>query len=85
MATPTPGNVTRLLLESSAGDPGALDKLIPLVYEELRTLAARAIGRERPDHTLEATALVQGARAAPKRRGPFVLESKRAVLGGCTG
>jgi len=43
------------------GDPQALEKLIPLVYSELRRLAAHYMRRERPDHTLQTTALVHEA------------------------
>ena len=50
--------VTRLLQSWSAGDQGALDELMPLVYDRLRTLAGRYMQAERPDHTLRATALV---------------------------
>lgn len=55
------GEVTGLLQEWSAGEPAALDRLAPLVYAELRRLARRAMGRERTDHTLEATALAHEA------------------------
>ncbi|MFQ5805046.1 MAG: sigma-70 family RNA polymerase sigma factor [Phycisphaerae bacterium] len=61
MATPAPGNVTQLLREFGAGDQEALNKLMPQVYAELRTLAGRALRRERRDHTLGATALVHEA------------------------
>ncbi len=56
-----PGDVTGLLLEWSAGDPQARDKLLPLVYDELRRLARQFMRRERADHTLQATALVHEA------------------------
>src|SRR5215471_14556574 len=50
--------VTRLLQSWSAGDPAALDRLMPLVYDRLRSLAGRYMNAERPDHTLRTTALV---------------------------
>jgi RNA polymerase sigma factor (TIGR02999 family) len=50
--------VTRLLREAQAGDRAALDELLPLVYRELRQLAARHLASERPGHTLQPTALV---------------------------
>jgi RNA polymerase sigma factor (TIGR02999 family) len=50
--------VTRLLREARAGDRAALDELLPLVYRELRQIAARHLAQERPGHTLQATALV---------------------------
>ena len=53
--------VTRLLLDWANGDKQALDQLTPLVYGELRQLAASCLGRERPDHTLQPTALVHEA------------------------
>ena len=53
--------VTILLRAWRAGDKGALDRLIPLVYDQLRRLAAHQMRQERPDHTLRATALVHDA------------------------
>ncbi len=50
--------VTRLLREAQAGDRAALDELLPLVYRELRQIAARHLAQERAGHTLQATALV---------------------------
>ncbi|MEK6253303.1 MAG: ECF-type sigma factor, partial [Gemmatimonadales bacterium] len=52
------GDVTQLLQAVSAGDSQALDRLVPLVYEELRSLAKRELYREQQGHTLHATALV---------------------------
>jgi RNA polymerase sigma factor (TIGR02999 family) len=52
------GEVTRLLQAWAAGDPSAIDALWPLVYEDLRQLARRQLARERHDHTLQRTALV---------------------------
>lgn len=54
-------DVTRLLHAWRAGDPAAMDQLLPIVYEQLRSLASRYMRRERPDHTLGATALVHEA------------------------
>lgn len=59
--TPSPKDVTQLLLDWRDGNKEALDKLIPLVYDELRRLADHYLRRERPDHTLQATALVHEA------------------------
>ncbi len=61
MAEPEAGEVTRLLRSWSGGDKQALAELTPLVYRELRSLAAAHIRRERKDHTLQATALVHEA------------------------
>ena len=52
---------TGLLTGWCAGDRAALDRLLPLVYDELRAIAARHLDRERPDHTLQPTALVHEA------------------------
>ena len=57
----SPHRVTQLLEQWSHGDNAALAELSPLVYEELRRLAHRHMGRERPDHTLQTTALVNEA------------------------
>ena len=58
---PAPADVTSLLNKLAAGDQEAAAQLVPLVYEELRHLAARRLQHERPDHTLQATALVHEA------------------------
>ena len=58
---PSPADVTSLLNELAAGDQEAAAKLVPLVYEELHRLAACRLRHERPDHTLQATALVHEA------------------------
>ena len=50
-------DVTALLLEWSGGNRAALDELMPLIYAEFRQLASRALSRERPNHTLQSTAL----------------------------
>jgi RNA polymerase sigma factor (TIGR02999 family) len=54
----TPPNVTALLAEWSSGNTNALEQLLPLVYGELRRIAARQLRRERAGHTLQPTALV---------------------------
>jgi len=56
-----PDEITRLLADWSQGDKTALDKLTPLIYEELRRLAHHYMSRERPGHTLQTTALVNEA------------------------
>jgi RNA polymerase sigma-70 factor (ECF subfamily) len=56
-----PGDLTQLLKECSKGKQEALDELLPAVYAELRRLAGSYLRRERPDHTLQATALVHEA------------------------
>jgi RNA polymerase sigma factor (TIGR02999 family) len=59
---PTP-DITRLLRDWRGGDERALDRLVPRVYDELRAVAARHLAAERPDHTLQPTALVHEAYA----------------------
>jgi RNA polymerase sigma-70 factor (ECF subfamily) len=62
MADETDGtDVTRLLQEWQDGNTEALERLMPLVYKELHTLASRYLSRERRDHTLQPTALVNEA------------------------
>jgi RNA polymerase sigma factor (TIGR02999 family) len=83
--------VTRILNAIEAGDTRAADKLLPLVYEELRLLAAQKLSREPPGQTLQATALVHetyirlvGAEAQDwKSRGHFfkaAAEAMRRIL-----
>jgi RNA polymerase sigma factor (TIGR02999 family) len=54
-------NVTQILVAIEQGDPQAAEQLLPLVYEELRKLAAARLGHEKPGQTLQATALVHEA------------------------
>lgn len=58
MLRPPPMEITQLLLAWGRGEQAALDQLTPLVYDELRRLAHRYMGRERPGHTLQTSALV---------------------------
>ena len=66
-------DVTELLARWRTGDAAALESLMPLVYAELRRLAAHYMGHERADHTLQPTALVHEAylRLAQVRHGRF--------------
>lgn len=54
-------NVTRILSQIESGDPSAAEQLLPLVYDELRRLAAAKLAHEKPGQTLQATALVHEA------------------------
>ena len=54
-------NVTEILNQIESGDPAAAEQLLPLVYDELRKLAAAKLAQERPGQTLQATALVHEA------------------------
>src|SRR5688572_23705251 len=58
LTSPRMHDVTELLLSWRQGDAEALDRLIPLVYDELRRVARRHLQREQPGHALQATALV---------------------------
>ena len=61
MTNPPAKEVTQLLIDWSSGDQAAFDKLVPLVYEELRRLAHHYMSREQVGHTLQTTALVNEA------------------------
>ncbi len=61
MPKPLAQDVTRILGQLAEGDSSAATELLPLVYDELRALAAHYMHAERPDHTLQATALVHEA------------------------
>jgi RNA polymerase sigma factor (TIGR02999 family) len=54
-------DVTRILCQIEQGDPRSAEQLLPLVYDELRRLAAAKLAQEKPGHTLQATALVHEA------------------------
>ncbi len=80
--------VTRILSALEKGDPGAAGQLLPLVYDELRQLAARQLAQERPGQTLQATALVHeafvrlvegGEEAAWDNRGHFFAAAAEAM------
>jgi hypothetical protein len=71
-------DVTRILSQIEFGDPQAVEQLLPLVYDELKKLAAQRMAQEKPGQTLEATALVHeayvrlvdGERPSPICSGP---------------
>src|SRR2546425_3544662 len=85
-------DVTRILSQIEQGDPQAAEKLLPLVYEELRKLAAAKMAQEKPGQTLQATELVHEAwlrlvgsdgRMAWNSRGHFfgsAAEAMRRIL-----
>ncbi len=58
---PDPAEVTLILRDAVGGDARAADRLLPLIYDELREMAQRQLGRESPAHTLQPTALVHEA------------------------
>ena len=61
MTVPSINEVTRIINAIEQGDPQATEKLLPLVYEELKVLAAQKMAQEKPGQTLQATALVHEA------------------------
>ena len=71
--SPSPSDVTALLIQWSHGDEAALERLLPLVYEECRRIASRQLRREDRDHTLDPTALVHEAylRLVDQRRASW--------------
>jgi len=85
--TETPGPVTHLLARVSAGDDEAVERLFPLVYQQLRQAAEAALRAERPGHTLQPTALVHeaylklvGSGGIPVRdKGHFLSIAARAM------
>jgi RNA polymerase sigma factor (TIGR02999 family) len=61
MTEPSPPDITQMLIDWSNGNQEALDRLMPVVYAELRRQAARHLRRERPGHTLQTTDLIHEA------------------------
>jgi RNA polymerase sigma factor (TIGR02999 family) len=74
---PAPEQVAQILDAVGAGDPQAAEKLLPLVYEELRRLAAAKLAQERPGQTLQATALVHEAWLRLNLRGQEQWKGRR--------
>jgi len=79
MTSTSPSEVTKLLREWRSGKHEAIDQLMPLVYDDLRRLARHFMRRERPEHTLQPTALVNeayirltGVKVSWKDRGHFL-------------
>jgi hypothetical protein len=58
-------DVTRILSAIAGGDPSAAEQLLPLVYDELRQLAAQKLAQEKPGQTLEASALSEADDSGP--------------------
>ena len=80
MPEPPAQPVSALLGKWRAGDPEALQVLIPLVYEELRRIAQHHLRQERPDHTLQSTALVHEAYLKLIKQGPADVENRAHFL-----
>lgn len=81
MAETPSQSVSELLVKWRAGDPEALRVLIPLVYSELRRIAQHHLRQERPDHTLQSTALVHEAYLRLMKQGPAQIENRAHFLG----
>ena len=85
--SPAAHEITRLLQAWSAGDESALEHLVPLLYKDLHRVAKRCMAQERPDHTLQATALVHeacvrllaGARPTWQDRAHFIAVCARIM------
>lgn len=76
MAHVPPESVHVLLAKWKAGDQKALEDLVPLVYNELHAMAHYYLRAERPDHTLQTTALIHEAYLRLAEQGPFPTESR---------
>jgi RNA polymerase sigma factor (TIGR02999 family) len=76
----SPQPVSALLSKWRAGDPEALQALIPLVYQELRRIARHHLQQERPDHTLQSTALVHEAYLRLMKQGPAEVANRTHFL-----
>jgi RNA polymerase sigma-70 factor (ECF subfamily) len=82
----SPGQITLLLADMKRGDPAALPKLVPMLYDELRRLAGSFLRGERPGHTLQPTALVHeaylklvGQRGGFENRAQFLAVAAQAM------
>ncbi len=78
-----PNTVTRLLADWHAGDDEALRAIIPLVYDELRRVAHHYLQKERPDHTLQSTALVHEAYLRLEKQGAGQFKNREHFLAIC--
>ncbi len=76
-------DVTQALIELSAGDSHALDRVLPAVYDHLRRLAERELRRERADHTLSPTALVHEAYLKLVQLDRISWEGRAHFFGAC--
>ena len=72
-------DVTEILLAIEGGDSSATERLLPLVYDELRRLATQMMAQEKPGHTLHPTALVHEAYLRLVRLAGLVPKNRRGV------
>ena len=80
MVSSSPQGLSELLAKWQAGDESALERLLPLVYEELRRIAHRYLRKERPGHTLQTTALVHEAYLRLTKEQPRHFENRAHFL-----
>lgn len=78
-----PSDVTQALVALSDGDRSALDRLLPMVYDQLRGMAARELRHERVDHTLSPTALVHEAYLKLAQLDQITWEGRAHFFGAC--
>jgi RNA polymerase sigma factor (TIGR02999 family) len=81
VAADFPSPLSQLSLHYGSGDPRVLEDLIPLVYEELRRIARAQLRQQRPNHTLQTTALVHEAYVRLARNRGFAVENRAHFLG----
>ncbi|HXW55375.1 MAG TPA: sigma-70 family RNA polymerase sigma factor [Candidatus Cybelea sp.] len=80
MGAPSSKQITEILLRQRNGDPKALEAILPLVYNELRKLARYHLRRQRPNHTLQTTALVHEAYLRLAREKSLAVENRTHLL-----
>ena len=80
---PPSNSVSKLLAQWHAGDEDALRAVMPLVYAELRRIAHRHLRKERPDHTLQSTALVHETYLRLERQGAVQFQNRNHFLAIC--
>ncbi len=83
MSQLSPKTVSQLLANWNAGDDAALHAAIPLVYNDLRRIAHRYLRKERPDHTLQSTALVHEAYLRLEKQGAKPFKNREHFLAIC--
>lgn len=81
MSPPSPHDVSELLIEWGKGDRAALEAVLPLIYEELRRLARYHLRQQRPNHTLQTTALVHEAYLKLSQEKSLRVENHAHFLG----
>src|SRR5215203_1201842 len=81
LTKPAPDEITKLLKDWSGGDSTALDRLIPLVYEELHRLAHQHMRRERAGHMLQTSALINEAYVRLAHESEIAFENRAHFFG----